>query len=432
MVKQVSLLSALESITGRRHASAGDERFAVDGMAPQAVVRPGSYAEVAEVLRYANGAALAVIPWGGGTAMNAGNIPHRYDIALCLSRLNKVTEHEPADLTVTCQAGMSLRALQKHLAAAGQMVPFDPSLPGRATIGGLLATNAYGPARLACGAARDFTIGLRVATADGRLTRSGGRVVKNVAGYDLCKLYVGSLGTLGVIVEATFKLAPLPKLERCIVLGIPSPAAACGLAAEAHRRGLSLRGAQLLNESAARAARLPAGDGGYLLIVDLAGGQQAVERSQREIGELAVAAGARTLETPGGMRPSQLTPLSRGGSRLHCRASVLPGQVAGVATTIAEAAGAGASLVAYPTLGVLRVAMAGGDDPSGPLARLREIVRRERGTLIVESCPPSLKRKIDVFGEPPSFGPSFRLMRRVKEQFDPGGVLSPGRFAGRL
>ncbi len=429
MVKQASLLNDLESIAGRRHASPGDDRFAVDGMAPQAVVRPGSYAEVAEVLRYAGGAALAVIPWGGGTAMDAGNIPHRYDIALSLSRLNKVTEHEPADLTLTCQAGMPLRALQKHLAAAGQTVPFDPSLPGRATIGGLLATNAYGPARLAGGAARDFTIGLRVAMADGRLTRAGGRVVKNVAGYDLCKLYVGSLGTLGVIVEATFKLAPLPKLERCIVLGVPSPAAAGGIAAEAHRRGLSLRGAQLLNESAARAARLPAGDGGYLLILDLAGGQQAVERSQREIGELAAAADARTREAAAGLKPSRLTALTPAGEGLRCRASVLPGQVAGVATTIAQAAGAGTAIVAYPTLGVLRVALAGGDDPSAPLARLREIVRRERGTLVVESCPPSLKRQIDVFGEAP---PSFSLMRRVKEQFDPGGVLSPGRFIGRL
>ncbi len=429
MVKQASLLTDLESIAGHRHVSTGDEQFSVDGLLPQAVVRPGSYAEVAEVLRYANGAAFAVIPWGGGTAMGLGNTPCRYDIALCLSRLNKVTEHEPADLTATCQAGMSLQALRKHLAAAGQMVPFDPSLSGRSTIGGLLATNAYGPARHAYGAARDFTIGLRVVTADGRLTRAGGRVVKNVAGYDLCKLYVGSLGTLGVIVEATFKVAPLPKAERRIVLRFPSAAAACGLAADAHRWGLSLRGAELLNESAARGVGIPPADGGYLLLLDLAGGQQAVERSQREIEKLAAGAGARALTVTKGMRPPRLMDPTPAGTGMRCRASVLPGQAADLIVAIGEATGAETCIVAYPTLGALRVAIPGGDGPSGPLQRLREAVRRERGTLVVESCPATLKREIDVFGqEPPSFG----LMRRVKEQFDPNGTLSPGRYLGRL
>ena len=429
MVKQASLLSALESIAGRRYAFAGDERFSVDGVTPKAAVRPGSYEQVADILRYASSAGLAVIPRGGGTAMAAGNIPRRYDIALCLSRLNKVIEHEPADLTVTCQAGMSLQALRKHMAAAGQMVPFDPSLSGRATIGGTLAANAYGPARHAYGAARDFTIGLRVVTADGRLTRAGGRVVKNVAGYDLCKLYIGSLGTLGVIVEAAFKVTPLPKAERRIVLRFPSAAAACGVASEAHRRGLSLRGAELLNESARRGTRAPAKDGGYLLVMDLAGGQQAVERSQQEIGELAAAAGARTAEAAGGVGPSPLAALPPAGEGLRCRAGVLPGQVAGVTTTIEAAAGAGTRIVAYPTLGVLRVAITGGDDVAPQLQRLREIVRQAGGALVVESCPAAHKREIDVFGEAP---PSFGLMRRVKEQFDPKGILSPGRFLGRL
>src|SRR3990170_7695424 len=204
MAKQASVVSQLESIVGREGVLGATATFAVDGLTPQAAVAPASYEQVAAVMRYSYAEGLAVIPWGGGTYIHAGNIPARYDIALGLSRLNAVVEHEPADLTATVQAGMTLSELQRHLGGAGQLLPLDPPGGERATIGGILAANASGPWRHAFGSARDMTIGLRVITAEGRITRAGGRVVKNVAGYDLCKLYIGSLGTLGVIVEATF------------------------------------------------------------------------------------------------------------------------------------------------------------------------------------------------------------------------------------
>jgi len=213
MAKQASVLNRLESIVGADGLLPPEPAgaFAVDGLTPQAAVAPASYEQVAEVMGYAHAEELAVIPWGGGAHIHTGNVPARYDIALSLSRLNAVVEHEPADLTTTVQAGMTLSELQGRLGAAGQLLPLDPPGGERATIGGILAANASGPWRHAFGSARDMTIGLRVVTAEGRITRAGGRVVKNVAGYDLCKLYVGSLGTLGVIVEATFKLAPLPQ-----------------------------------------------------------------------------------------------------------------------------------------------------------------------------------------------------------------------------
>src|SRR3990170_1856601 len=137
MVKQASVLADLESIVGRDHAGATQDSYQVDGLAPQVAVHPGSYEQVAEVLRYAHGRGLAVIPWGGGTHIHTGNVPRRYDIALSLSRLDQVIEHEPADLTVTCQAGITLTQLQRHLSASGQL-PLGPFPEAAATIGGLL------------------------------------------------------------------------------------------------------------------------------------------------------------------------------------------------------------------------------------------------------------------------------------------------------
>ena len=187
-----------------------DDSFTVDGTRPAIGVAPGTYEEVAAVMRYANDRRLAVIPLGGGTIKHVGNVPRHYDIALVLGRLNAVIEHEPADLTVTCQAGITMTQLGSSWTKCGQMTPFGVSSGPFETLAGRLAAN-YSTYRQAYGGPRDFTIGLRVVTADGRITRTGGKVVKNVAGYDLSKLYIGSFGTLGVIVEAPCRLLPRPQ-----------------------------------------------------------------------------------------------------------------------------------------------------------------------------------------------------------------------------
>ncbi len=418
------LLKDLRTITGRDNAVAPgkDGGLAVDGLTPDAVVRPGSYEETASVLRYANQKGLAVIVRGGGTMMRAGNIPRRYDIALDLTRLDTVVEHEPADLTVTCQAGITLGALRKHMAAAGQLVPFDPSLPDEATVGGVLAAGACGPSRTAYGVPRDFTIGMRVVTGDGRITRTGGKVVKNVAGYDLCKLYIGSLGTLGVIVEATFKVVPMPKAEREIALGFDSAADACAFAAEVYRRGLCLRAAQLLNAASAFDAERATGEA-YLLALDLAGAPAAVDRSSREISEMARTSEAFAFEDRK-VKPSA-QPVA---TALVCRESTLPSRLPALIAA-SESIGAAPRIAADPITGVLRASWPDETDVESALAKLRDAASRAGASLTIESCPLELKRQIDVFGDPPS---SFPLMRRIKEQFDPNGVLSPGRFLGRL
>ena len=395
--------SALESIVGPAGVGAGDG-YAVDGVEPRVAVAPSTPEQVAEVMRYANAEGLAVIPWGSGTHVHVGNLPARYDIALSLSRLDGVVEHEPADLTVTCRAGTPLEVLQEELAASGSMVPLGPLANPGATVGGALAANAYGPSRHAYGTARDFTIGLKVVTADGRLTKAGGRVVKNVAGYDLCKLYIGSLGTLGVIEEATFKLSPLPKAQRAIGTSFATAAEACGFASRLRGEALPLR-----------ALTLSRNDDLYALVIEVAGEAAAVERAYERIGSL----GASLAE------PAAVPSL--GDASLLCRVSALPTRMAPLIDAIEALERP--RIVALPTVGLLYAAWKAAEGAQGILERLRAAIAPFDASIVVERCPLELKRTIDVFGEPPA---SLGLMREVKRRFDPNGVLSPGRFVGRL
>ena len=431
MVKQASLLSQLESIVGADGVRRSDElsAFAVDGLTPQAAVAPSSYEQVAEVMRYAHTEGLAVIPRGSGTHMHIGNVPSRYDIGLSLLRLDQVVEHEPADLTVTCQAGITLDRLQRHLGQHGQLVPLGPAWGEEATIGGVLAANASGPSRHAYGAPRDFTIGMKVVTADGRITKAGGRVVKNVAGYDLCKLYIGSLGTLGVIVEASFKLAPTAKVERTAVATFETPGQACAFAADLQHRRLSLRAVQLLNTTAASAVEL-AQQGLCALVLDLAGTPQAVERSRREIGDLArdAAADLHDVQNAAKAWENRTRLGTTENAYLLCKATALPTHLPALIESL-ETVDGSPHILALPTVGVLYASWPRLEDAEAAVDRLHTAVTTVDGSLVLERCPLDIKPRLDVFGDPP---PSFDLMRRVKEQFDPKGILSPGRQVMRL
>ena len=430
MVKRASLVGDLASITGRKHAQESTLAFSLDGNAPRAVVYPGSYAEVGEVLRYATANRLAVTPWGAGTMMHIGNAPARYDIGLSLSRLDAVVEHEAADLTATCQGGITLAAFQKHLATTGQMVPFGPFPGSSATIGGIIATAAYASTRHAFGTPRDSVIGLRVVTADGKLTRAGGNVVKNVAGYDLCKLYVGSLGTLGVLVEATVKLAPLPEAQRRLELSCVDAASACDFARDLTRRGLSLESVELLNTAAAKAMLGLNSGGTYTLALGLAGTLAAVERSAAGVLSLARLTGATQLKASDSKR---VTPVfanlsSGGGEDLSCRAAVLPTQLPNLIEALSSN-DSSAAMVALPTIGILRISWPAGSDIPAALRAFQLATTQLSANATIERCPSNLRAECDVFGPLPR---SFDLMRRIKQQFDPNNVLSPGRFVGRL
>lgn len=430
MVKQASLVGDLASITGHKHAQESTLAYSVDSNAPRAVVHPGSYGEVGEVLRYATANRLAVTPWGGGTMMHIGNAPARYDIALSLSRLDAVVEHEAADLTATCQGGITLAALQKHLATTGQMIPFGPFPGSAATIGGILATAAYTSTRHAFGTPRDSVIGLRVVTADGKLTRAGGNVVKNVAGYDLCKLYIGSLGTLCVIVEVTAKLTPRPEAQRRLALSCVDAAAACDFARDLAKRGLSLESVELLNPAAAKAMLASKPGSSYMLALGLAGTLTAVERSTNEVLSLARLAGATQLKASDSKRvaPAFTSLGSNADEALICRAAVLPTQLPSLIEAL-SGNDARPAIVALPTIGVVRISWPSGSDVPAALRAFQVATARLSANATIERCPSDLRSEFDVFGPLPR---SFDLMRRIKQQFDPNGVLSPGRFVGRL
>src|SRR5713226_1222128 len=215
-----ALPDKLRRVVGASHVLTGVDcsPFAVEGRAPEAVAFPGTKEEVAAALVLAGEAGVPVTPWGGGTKMAIGSPPNQIGLVLGLARLNRILEHEPGDLTVTVEAGLTLDALQAELGKRGQWLSLDPGSADRATVGGILASNASGPRRHLYGTARDLVIGLTVVGADGSVVRGGGKVVKNVAGYDLPKLYIGSFGTLGVLVEATFKLRPRADVDRLVIV----------------------------------------------------------------------------------------------------------------------------------------------------------------------------------------------------------------------
>jgi glycolate oxidase FAD binding subunit len=402
-------------------ASGGDPAdFAVDGLTPPLIVAPSTPEEVAGVLVAANDAGAAVIPRGAGTGMHIGMPPARYDLALDLSGLQRTIEYEPADLTVTVEAGLDLAQLQDRLVQNGQWLPIDPPDGHRGeTVGGVLATDAQGAVRIRYGTARDRVIGITVALADGSLVKSGGRVVKNVAGYDLAKLHIGALGTLGVIVQASFKLVPLPQVRHHLlhegnlgdVMKVAYRVADAGLALEALE--LQLR------------------DDTWLLRIVLAGGEAAVHRSERDVASIVAATGIGPSDGDPRVRLSTGPPgLDRGdaGACVLVRAGVLPSTTS---TAIEALAAAGAHVTAYPTAGVVYGSWAGAAAVSPEtIASLRRLcIEQGKGALVVEAAPPDFKRRVDVWGPP---GADFAIMRRLKSELDPKGILNPGRYLGGI
>lgn len=425
------------------------DRFSVDGLAPRVVVSPGSVEEVAAVLQRCHHEGLAVVPWGGGTRMGLGNPPARYDVALSLASLDRRVDHQPEDLTATVQAGMTLDHLNEALAKSGQYLPLDPPLPGQATVGGTLASAASGPLRHRYGTARDMTIGIRVVHADGAVTRAGGKVVKNVTGYDMAKLYLGSLGTLAVIVEATFKVLPRPKALGALIAFLPSAEAAAESALALFDSPLDLLALDLASRSALQripgVPRPPSEEA--VALVAIAGGQAAaVDRVLEQTTDIAQRHGARELDRQWNADVVSLrralADLGRGreaASVLETRVSVLPTKVADVMVALphlGQRHGLEEETAAHFAHGVVHTAWRPqpGHDVAAHDARalvddLRGFVAGLEGHVVVEGCDPEAKRQLDVWGET---GSAWPVMRGIKRAYDPRGILSPGRFVGGL
>src|SRR5579864_1984802 len=213
----------LRAIVGEPNLKPATPDDAVLGVQPQMVAFPGTEQELAAALKWADQNGLAVVPRGGGTKLDWGNPPVRADLVLSTARLNRILEHAWADMTASVEAGATVQSFQDTLAQHGQRLAMDPLFSEHATIGGLLSTNDSGTLRLRFGSLRDLIIGATIALADGTLASSGGKVVKNVAGYDLPKLITGALGTLGIITRAVFRLHPSPRASRSLTFAVQSP-----------------------------------------------------------------------------------------------------------------------------------------------------------------------------------------------------------------
>ena len=421
--------------------------YAVDGVMPLAVARPADRAEVAAVLRWAAMNGVAVLPRGGGVHCGLGNPPNRAGIALDLSHLNRVLDYQPADLTATVEGGIALAGMQRELAGGGKFVPLASPLAERATVGGILAANSSGPLRYSYGLPRDWLIGVSVIGSDGIESKAGGRVVKNVTGYDLNKLYIGSLGTLGVIVEATFKLSPLPDTGAALMAAFPALDAGIAAGRSLISQVYAPQGVQVVNRTVARRLGLDTADSAaaaYLLAF-FAGRPRAVARRREESANLLSAAGAIAAESmdavAGQSLLRRLTDLGWGDDdrpALGVKVNLPPAAVGQLAAAVSrdEQWGVVAD-VGFGTAHLLRWDEGAADDAAvaatiAEIADLREKARELGGTAVVEHCPLAVKAGIDVWGGGPAKEGELAIMRRIKENLDPAGILNPGRFMGGL
>lgn len=419
--KNISIES-LQEIVGEnnvREAGAGD---AVEGVEPSFVVEPGSVEEASEVMRLASSEGLAVAPRGSGTKMHLGDPPRELDLIVSSARLNEIIEYVPGDQVVRVQAGIKLADLQETLGESNQMLALDPPEQA-ATIGGIIAANSSGPRRYSYGTVRDLIIGIRIVLADGTIAKAGSKVVKNVAGYDLSKLFTGSLGTLGLIAEANFRLHPIRDVSRTVVAEIDGgpqevyAATSAVVRTQAEPTAIELRydGDQKLIA---------------VLVESIEGGIEAkVETISHVLGSHGTVRDPQEGDQLGPMLPSVEK------EDALVKISAPPAELTAVLDSVLGAAERRG--LSYPKLtghagtGVTFVGLSGGsvDDRAETIGELREIWSRRGGSVVLLEASRELKEKVGVWGPPRD---DIGLMGRVKDKFDSRGIMNPGRFVGGI
>jgi glycolate oxidase FAD binding subunit len=401
------------------------EEDAVLGVRPRAVVEPATAAEAAEAMRGCARDRQRMVFVGGGTDLGVGAPPTGLDVVLRTARLDRVVEHAPSDQIVVAEAGLTLAALQRTLAVHGQRLAIDPPFAGRATLGGIVAANAFGPSRTRYGTARDLIIGVSLVRADGVAARGGGKVVKNVAGFDLPRLFVGSLGTLGLITSVTFRLHPLPEASATVLVERPS-------GAQARAVVVAVREARLEPASVTLLVR----PGGVRLGIRFEGFGPGVRQQAERLAGLGPALGVRfdrpdesgaaafwasheAARTSGALRVRVAAPPS-------ALAAVLDGALAPLAGALTDGWSA-----FDPWVGA---GFAGGTptDTAAAVAALgtaRGALGALGGSLVLAAAPAGIRGAFDGWGPAPS---SVEVMRRLKARLDPEGRLAPGRFVGGI
>jgi glycolate oxidase FAD binding subunit len=451
-------LTRLEEIAGGAYVSAEPEQLAARtacGMSPAVVVSPADASQIAEIIRFSAAEKLAVIPTGGCTKLAIGSRPSRYDIAIDLSRMNRVLAYDPHDLTLGVEPGARIEDLLRTLGEQKQFLPLAVPFLDHATIGGIVATNSSSPLRHAYGAVRDFCLGMEFVTGEGAQAKSGGRVVKNVTGYDLHKLLIGSLGTLGVITRVNFRTFPMPQAHGTFVATFSSVEAAFDFCRTVSHSVLTPQIMEIANPGTAAlifsgefSARLEART--WSVIITAAGLPAVVQRHEIELGRMAGPAEAEEFlplsdaeadSVLAQIREFPRLMIERAPSGLIFRVSAVPGMLPTLLGKLRV-------LAAQRELDFVTLGRAAGifyvsflpqtEMPVPPelLAGVIADVFRICGqpemqtSAMLEWCPAEIKTSPEIV-----WGPAradFELMRRVKHSFDPQSALAPGRFAGGI
>ena len=452
--------------------------YMVDKVSPKAVIFPKDTEQVSEVVQLANRENMAIIPCGSRTKMAMGNPPARLDVVVCTSRVNHMIDVDTSNLTITVESGVKFRDIQARLATqedrcylplddlvtkadevicsdrshSGCFLPIDPSHADSATIGGIIAANSSGSRRLLYRNIRDSILGVRMVAPTGEILGSGGKTVKNVSGYDVSKLAVGSMGSLGIICEMTLKLLPLPEKMETLLISFGSFSHVSSFIEEVFETHLLPAGVDVMNHEAYGHLNMDGipdfGSNSYVSAIAIEGFEQAVDRMRTEIMGMAEANGARydaclqeERHLPFWLAVSNLdAALADSGAdlvkaKLNYPISEWRGIVESVENTFSDAdldytlqvhAGDGICLPRLLILPNDAEAMDRGMRAMNSLlARCREV----RGNLVIEGAPTEVKDRLKIWGEA---GSDFVVMRRIKEQIDPSGIMSPGRFVGGL
>ncbi|MBV9059822.1 MAG: FAD-binding oxidoreductase [Pseudonocardiales bacterium] len=381
----------------------------VDEVAARWVAWPRSTEEVSAVLRAAAGLGLRVVARGTGTRLTWGLPPTGLDLIVDLSRMDAILAHTAGDLVVTVQAGVRMVDLQDALAVHRQRLALDGSDTLGGTVGGTIATAASGPLRYRYGSVRDLLIGITVVLADGTIARAGGTVVKNVAGYDLCKIYAGSLGTLGVVTEAVWRLHPLPESRRWITATTEDAAQAAAAIA-------AVRASQ--HDPTALEADRPAPDRAVTVGIAVEGVTGGIDARADAVGNLLGAAAGLSATVAEHPPDWWGQPLPAPHATVTCEPTGLADLLTNAPGRLRGSAGAGA----------LTCGLRDDDQLGTELAQLREVAWRHRGNAVLRCAAPHRKAGLDAWGPVPAL----TLMRRLKDQFDPDHRLAPGRFVGGI
>lgn len=430
----------LEEIAGAANViedPAALARFAIDAVAPRAAVSPADAQEVAAVLRYANERKLCVVAAGGLTHQHTGQVPESIDILLRTERLKDVEHYDAGDLTIGIGAGATIQDVRNLIEPHRQILPLHVTHPARATVGGALAVNAQGPMKHGFGGLRDYCIGIRFVTADGKIAKAGGRVVKNVAGYDLMKLLIGSYGTLAMITGASFKLFPAPRKTRTYVSEFANLQDALAFRTRILRSPLSPVALELVSP---HAQVVMTGDAGALdiwrVLLRASASDAVLARYRAEIGGDVAreAEGAEEEQLWHGIYDFEERVFASAQNTMLVRLDLPATEVSGALTAAVQAAsdnnfvcaiigrvGIGALLVAFCPIAV---------DPPGAvqyantISFFRSALGRHASAVVLR-CPAEAKRHFSVWGTSPT---DIEAMKAIKMAMDPNDVLNRGRF----